>query len=220
MAACWDAATHKIRPGALRLPEFDIPNRWLVTEKIDGTNVRIILSQRHETMDVDEVPVPRLRFAGRTDAAQMPPSLLAMLQERFPVEKIVAAFDPGTTAIIFGEGYGPKIQKGGGNYSPAVSFRVFDVVVFGASGRPWWLNWGAVEDIAEKIGARTVPVLSLSASLDTAMVYAVGDSIVAAEENSTSVPREGIVARTHPLLFMRTGERLVWKLKAADVRNP
>lgn len=207
-------ATHFVVDGKLRLPEFGLASRWLVTEKIDGTNVRIILAQGGEA---NLSPSPSVVYRGRTDAAQMPPALLDMLRERFPAEKVLAAFDPGTDAVIYGEGYGPKIQKGGGNYRSDPGFRVFDVVVFGSHGRLWWLNWGQMEDVARKIGTETVPVIAKDVTLSEAVEYVVHRSDVASlEKGDDTVPQEGIVARTDPLLFMRNGQRLVWKLKKRD----
>lgn len=202
-----DLETHKVIDGELRRPEFAIPRTWHVTEKVDGTNVRLILDN-----------TPSVSYRGRTDAAQMPPFLLDMLQGRFPLPIVAAAFEPLTTAIIFGEGYGPRIQKGGGNYTSIVSFRVFDVAVLGDDNRWRWLSWGGVTDIARKIGADTVPVLYESATLQQALSLVVVGSHVARVENSSAptIVQEGIVARTDPLLFMGDGRRLTFKLKGRD----
>lgn len=212
-----DPQTFKVILDRLRLPEFDLVKRWLVTEKIDGTNVRIILNCNTSYGMGQTVHVPVVSYRGRTDDAQMPPFLLSMLQERFPLSLVASVFDEGTEAIIFGEGYGPKIQKGGGNYRKNVGFRVFDVVVFGINGRPWWLNWTGVEDVAAKVGAETVPVLARYVTLDSAVAFLASPSATTGQdggqENSV---QEGIVARTDPLLFIRNGERLMWKLKGKD----
>lgn len=193
--------------GELRDPSFGLVDRWLVTEKIDGTNIRIGLEPVVSSGGWD-----RVEYGGRTDDAQTPPFLLKMLQERFPADVVSAAFDPDTRAVIFGEGYGPKIQKGGGDYADEVGFIVFDVAVINPTGRLWWLNWPDVCDVAEKIGAPTVPVLGLMSTVE-AVEAARGSSVTAVRERE----REGIVARTDPLLMMRNGERLVWKMKGRDL---
>jgi hypothetical protein len=213
-------------------PEFSLPSRWLVTEKIDGTNIRVIFEPAAPAPDgggpgCAMARPARVRFAGRTDNAQIPSFLLSHLQETFPPEKLVSCFEPDTTAILFGEGYGARIQKGGDDYRSGVSFRLFDVVAFGLNvvtsdpfdGKPWWLNWNDVEDVAGKLSIKTVPVVGRTAGLGEAIqtVEAGLGSAVAYEENERSdVNAEGVVARTDPLLFDRRGRRLMWKLKERD----
>lgn len=225
------AQMSRVIVGQLRCPEFGLVDRWLLTEKVDGTNIRLILNGGV------------VSYGGRTDDAQMPPHLLKVLAERFPSERVAAAFEPGTDAILYGEGYGPKIQKGGGDYNQEPSFRLFDVAVFtGRSStaergpdktetdgstppaptarRLWWLEWEAVKDIAGKIGCRTVPVVLSAASLkDAVTLVPMLHSEVAREEGKPRVA-EGVVARTVPMLLMRNGHRLVWKLKARDLADP
>jgi len=218
-----DEGTHKVIPAAWRLPEFLLPQRWLITEKIDGMNVRIILKKVDPMAGYgsgcdDRLPLEStIQYCGRTDAAQLHSDLQAYLAVTFPLDKVVAAFDADTEAILFGEAYGPKIQSGG-VYRKNISFRLFDVVVFGGNGRPWWLNWPDVEDIAKKLGIETVPVLGRYVTLDDAFGLLLRPSSLAAAESPDKAPpvQEGIVARTNPLLFMRNGGRVIWKLKVAD----
>ncbi len=201
----------------LRCPEFGLICQWLVTEKVDGTNVRIAL---HVDGSVE--------FGGRTDAAQMPAHLLAYMQATFTPEKMQAAFrreDDGTwpEAIVFGEGYGEKIQNGG-KYRRGVAVRIFDVLV-----GEWWLNWTDIQDVAWTLGIKTVPVLDhckwLPASeeaLSRCLPGSSARSVVAEVEGGIVKPdteAEGIVARTDPLLFDRRGHRVMWKLKFSDFRK-
>jgi hypothetical protein len=217
-----DEVTHRIPmyvpERALRRVEFSVPSRWLLTEKIDGTNIRIPFSTKAAASPSGDSSYVGVR--GRTDAAQIPPFLLSFLQETFTLEKLLASFDPDTIGILFGEGYGPRIQKGGGNYRSDVSFRLFDVVVFGADDHAaWWLDWNDIEDVARKLGIETVPVVGRGVGLGEAIqtVEAGLGSAVAYQENGrTDVNAEGVVARTDPLLFDRRGHRLVWKLKERD----
>lgn len=97
-----DPVTFKVIPGKLRFPEFALITHWHVTEKIDGTNVRVWLK-----------PDGSVVYGGRSDNAQMHAGLLMHLVNTLPAAKVAAAFDPGTEAILFGEGYGAGIQKGG-----------------------------------------------------------------------------------------------------------
>lgn len=104
----------KVIPGVLRRPEFALPRRWVVTEKIDGTNIRV-------GMTADGA----VSFAGRTDKAQIPVHLLAYLVATFTRDRMAAAFTPETEVVLFGESYGAKIQNGG-DYRPDVGFALFD----------------------------------------------------------------------------------------------
>ena len=198
-----DERTHKVIPDKIRLPEFELVSRWLVTEKIDGTNIRVYL--RHG----------EVMYGGRTDAAQLHASLVEWLRTRLPPETVHAAFEANVEAILFGEGYGPKIQKGGGLYRADVSFRLFDVLVVGPD-RNWWLTWESVKDVARKLAIETVPVLAERASLSEAVGMVRRISEVAAADGGTGCDQEGIVCRTEPLLLTRGGQRLFWKLKARD----
>lgn len=199
-----DPKTFKVMTDRVRLPEFSLIKSWSITEKVDGTNVRVMWSASEK----------KLTFGGRTDNAQMPTFLLAHLQETFKPE-MFEGFDADT--ILFGEGYGEKIQKGGGIYRKGVSFRLFDVLI----GR-WWLEPDSMADVAEKLNIETVPSYGWATSLPESKielhVLTEGSySKVAMWENHVSdhIP-EGIVARSVPLLFNRKGERVMWKLKFKD----
>ncbi|NLF02623.1 MAG: hypothetical protein GX601_16775 [Anaerolineales bacterium] len=203
-----DPKTFKVLPWHYRLPEFKLVSNWLVTEKIDGTNVRIML---HADGSVE--------YGGRTDNAQMPATLLARLNEMFTTDRMRAAFEQNEDGAwpevtVFGEGYGPKIQNGG-SYRADANVRIFDVVV-----GQWWLNWDDVEDVANKLGVLTVPVVT---SIDWLPICA-GDlegilsfsHVALYEAANDHLQPEGIVCRTDPLLFTRRGDRVMWKLKYKD----
>ena len=90
--------------GEWTLPEFEYlaGNAWTFTEKVDGTNIRVIFKDSGVT------------FGGRTEDAQIPAKLVERLNERFlpMVAKLGEVFVDGA-AVLYGEGYGAKIQKGG-----------------------------------------------------------------------------------------------------------
>lgn len=231
----------------LRCPEFGLIDRWLVTEKIDGTNIRVGLEKRPSIGVPDTVW--ELHFAGRTDKADIPTFLRAHLEQTFKVEALKALWrgkrdcpccqgagilyyeepegvgctciNHGYSITLYGEGYGPRIQKGGGNYRKDVSFRLFDVLI----DDMYWLDWEGVRSVAEKLGITTVPVLSKHMPTEHAVVlvqYGLA-STVAAEDRKDEplrerdLPRaEGIVARTDPYLFDKFRRPLRFKLKTKD----
>jgi ATP-dependent RNA circularization protein (DNA/RNA ligase family) len=197
----------KVVMGDLRKQEFGLIDRWLVTEKVDGTNIRVLLGWNDGE--------PFIRFGGRTAAAQMSTSLLDYLGATFPRDKVATAFDEGTTAVLYGEGYGPKIHKGGGLYRADIAFRLFDVAVIGQ--RMWWLNWNDVTDIAAKLDIQHVPLLGDNVTTAEAIALVSAPSTTAHVDGGAGCQQEGIVARCDPLLLMRDGKRMVWKLKDSDL---
>lgn len=207
----------------LARPEFAQVRDWLVTEKVNGINICVALQKRQSW--TDSLDHWEVGLYSRTNN-DMPPSMRAYLEETFPVEKLLAVCrgDEPYPFVLYGEGYGPRIQKGGGNYRDNVSFRLFDVLVDGQ----WWLDWKDVCDVAAKLGIKTVPVIeNVTPDSDRWMLTEAvelierGESLlsqVARFEKGMWVPAEGIVARTDPYLFDKQGRRLVWKLKRRDFK--
>jgi hypothetical protein len=203
--------TYKVRWAEFRLVD---PVEWIVTEKIDGTNVRIFYrGDRSQPL-----------FFGRTENAQMPTFLVQYLQLLFTVDLFEAAFPwldqarqeqasvPGSV-VLFGEGYGAKIQ-GGGKYSETPKFRLFDVTVGDK-----WLDWNNVVDVAGKLGVETVPVVQTGDDLGDVVERVrngVMSEVASKEANNAHVVAEGVVARTDPTLYTWRGHRVMWKLKTKD----
>ncbi len=153
----------------------------------------------------------RLRFGGKTDNAQIHADLFTWLQENVTAEKLRIAF-PDAEAVIYGEGYGAGIQKGGA-YSKAKQMIAFDVLV----GGKWWLNWENTCDVASKLGLKTVPFIgNMTLEGGIAMVKNGFDSILAKEQTGETIPAEGLVGRPVETLFDKKGSRIIIKLKTRD----
>jgi len=198
-----DPETHRLTT-VIRRPEFKLPKTWVVTEKIDGMNIRICYEHGI------------LMVRGRTDRAVLPPKLVSHLMGTLSPGKIADVFGMGSKVTLFGEGYGAGIQRGG-VYGANQSFRLFDVVVYGDYPQGFcWLNWPNVLDVAGKLDIPAVPYLG-DYDLDAAIDLTVLRSCVALDGGLPDTIQEGIVARTEPLLFDRFGGRVMWKLKARDV---
>lgn len=198
-----DEKSKAVIPGAWRLPEFALIKSWRATEKIDGTNIRVGLTDDG-----------RLNIGGRTDAAQVPTPLLAHLMATFTPDALKAKF-PDTPFTIFGEGYGPKIQNGGA-YRSTPGFRIFDVLV-----GEWWLLADGVADVAKTFGVPVVPdlgVIETVPTTSTELASVIDVSRTAQEDGGSGVRAEGIVVRAEPALFTRKGDRLMWKLKFRDFK--
>lgn len=191
------ATKHKtLLEGQFARPEFEYlqNTQWFFTEKVDGTNVRI---------DWETVTVG---IGGRTDNSQMPIYLVNKLQGLFPLEKFKLLY-PDIQMCLYGEGYGAKIQKGGGNYIPdGVNFILFDVLINGN-----WLERENVEDIANKLEIKTVPIIKTGTLKEAISLVKTG---FASELRET--PPEGLVMRPMVELQDRRGRRIITKLKAKD----
>ncbi len=203
----------------IRRPEFLVPKGFIVTEKIDGTNIRVSLEQERPDYPAVELRGDwAVRFYGHHEKSQMPPFLLEYLQETFTLDKMKALWrGPGEAEypiVLYGEGYGAKIQSGGDYRRDGdVSFRLFDVLI-GES----WLRRVDVESVATQLYILPVPYVHLGLLPIEVIVAEVKAGIPSVVANVEGVPRisEGVIAFTDPPLFNSRGKRLTFKLKTAD----
>jgi hypothetical protein len=195
-----------VDPLKLKHPVVATISTWDVTEKVDGTNIRVMMS------DAGDVT-----FGGRTDKAQMPTGLIQYLINTFTPSKMRAAFEiesgPLPSVILYGEGYGAGIQKGG-CYRPDKAFRLFDVLV----GGKWWLDRANTCDVASKLEIQTVPYLGRWSlpEIVNAVRNGVTSKVALEDCGKGDVMAEGIVARPIETLFDKKGNRLIIKLKTKD----
>jgi ATP-dependent RNA circularization protein (DNA/RNA ligase family) len=189
--------------GEYSIPEFKLLDRiqWRWTEKIDGTNIRIMFNGEKVT------------FGGRTDNAQIPAQLIEKLIETFPLSIMQENFGSlRTDVVLYGEGYGAKIQKGGGDYIPdGCGFILFDVSIGGLC-----LTWETVEEIAVQLGISIVPVIGAGCLGDAEDLCRSGFKSLVKKVDS---PPEGLVLRPLCDLFTRRGDRIITKIKLSDFRR-
>lgn len=172
--------------------------QWIFTEKIDGVNTRVHWDGH------------KITFGGRTDNAQIPARLYAVLQEMFLTEEAEQLFEQKFGALevtLFGEGYGAKIQSGG-NYRPNISFILFDVMISGN-----YQPRESVEDIAKCFGLEIVPIV---------LRGTIKDAVEFVKQNPPSTigtaKMEGVVGRPEVELRDRCGKRVIVKIKARDFK--
>jgi len=192
-----DEKTHKFIDGNYSIPEFEYlqNNQWEMTEKIDGTNIRI-----------GWIPEVGINIGGRTDNAQIPPFLQTRLHEMFSPLLMQSVF-PETSVILFGEGYGARIQKGGGNYIPnGCDFILFDVLI-----GDWWLQRKDVVDIASRLRINVVPVIGYGTIRDAIKITCAG-----MKSTFGDFIAEGLVLKPVVPLFARGGARIITKVKHRD----
>ena len=186
--------------GEWSLPEFEYlkDNTWVFTEKVDGTNIRVYLDNGQVT------------FGGRSDKAQIPAQLVTALNSHFqPLTDKMRNVFGDADVCLYGEGYGAKIQKGGGNYRPDQGFVLFDVMVDG-----WWLRRENMLEVAEELALATTPVIGAGTLLDA--VERVREGI---ESTWGPFQAEGIVARPEVELKDRGGNRVITKIKCRDFKR-
>lgn len=191
-------------------PEFGylFNNQWRGTEKIDGTNIKI-------NWDGKEV-----RIGGRSDNSQIPAKLVDKLNKHIAGWDFLTQFpkalrEDGTANLtLFGEGYGAKIQKGGGNYIPdGVDFILFDVTVETEEGIKWYLDREIVDGIARDLEIKSVPVL-FEGTLGEGIEFVRGG--FPSTISALPMQAEGLVLVPVVEMCTRKGERLITKLKTVD----
>lgn len=179
--------------------EFLKDNTWICTEKIDGTNIGIVWDGH------------KISFQGRTERSNIPTHLVNFLNSKFMSEEVEQLFEQkfgDMNVILFGEGYGTKIQKSGNYYRDDVSFILFDVY---APKADLWLRRDDVEDIAKCFDIEVVPII-LEGTLQDAIDY------VKTRPKSTigTADMEGLVCRPKMEVFDRLGKRVIAKVRVGD----
>ena len=192
-----DETTRKLT-GVASQPEYAYMQdlRWLWTEKVDGTNVRVIVTPN------------AVEFRGKTDRAQMPLPLHDLLSVKFAPTIHALCFPDEDVVTLYGEGYGRKIQEpAGSTYNPRG-------VWFGQS---CWARRSVVEEIGRALDVPVVPVVGRGT-----LAQAV-DFVTRGFQSQMSEGRileaEGIVARPDCDAEMTCGNRRVMvKIKTRDLR--
>lgn len=188
--------------GEYREPEIELLKdiEWVFTEKVDGTNIRVIWDGHNVV------------FGGRTENAQIPSHLVTKLNELFMGTRMEQVFEQvfgESPAILFGEGYGAKIQKGGGNYSDTQQFVLFDVKV-----GDFYLKREDIEDVASKFSLEVVPIVHRGKLEEGVAMVKSG-----LKSQWDDFEAEGLVAKPVVDLFNRKGERILTKIKAEDFKQ-
>ena len=199
-----DLKTFKVHVGELKNRTYGLLKTWHWTEKVDGTNIRCIYKSGSVTT---------LMFGGKTDNAQIHADLIKWLYDNLDIDKLRAVFPDETEpadVVIYGEGYGAGIQKGGGDYSPIKKLIVFDVLV----GGKWWLSYENVSDVAGKLGLKVVPSFGEMTLEDATELVRQGFKSKCATNPDKDA--EGLVGRPLETLFDKKGHRLITKLKTKD----
>ena len=197
--------SHKIVEGEYSCPEFASHKKWRVQEKIDGMNIRIYVDLNNDNIDIK----------GRTDQASIPQPLLnfiGMLDIARSLRNSGLFTWVKTPIILFGEGFGGKIQSGG-RYSATESFILFDVY---ANGR--WSTREEVGNFASRLNLLSphdFGMLTINEIIEFVKSRPVG------RYDRRSYEMEGVIARSEPLVRFNTmnANPVMFKLKVRDFND-
>lgn len=195
-----DEKTKKLIEGNFRNPTVELLKNvnWVFTEKVDGTNIRVHWDGH------------KVEFGGRTDKAQIPTQLLERLEKLFggyENEQIFEQKFGDKDVILFGEGYGVKIQNGG-LYRNDVDFILFDVMICDN-----YQPRENVEEIAQYFGIDIVPIV-LEGTLKDGVDYVKNNTKSIVALNGAEM--EGLVGRPKFEVKDRCGNRIIVKIKRRD----
>ena len=211
-------------------PEFEFLRgcKFECTEKIDGTNMSVHIIPVGYTDIGNAFKVNyAVEYHGKTEKADTPKHLQAKMEQLLPAEKMLDAFNKNVIyenvedaikevnhgkVIVFGEGYGVKIQKGGNYISNDCGFILFDVTVDGM-----FLLRESLEDIASKLEIPIVPLIGYM-TIDEAIEFVKKGFKSTIAENK-DYDAEGLVLKTPMGLLNRKGERIITKIKTCDFRQ-
>jgi len=195
----------EIMVGRYTRPEFTLISAWDVTEKVDGTNIRIEFTKNGD-----------FSVRGRSDNAQFSQSAYAYLEEIAAgvLDNVLTVIEEfGIDSLtVYGELYGPKIQRGG-NYSSTLGFRSFDMLV----NDKVWLAPDDVRRNAERFGLDSVPSMGVMFTQD--IVDMVSAGFVSTFAVNREYMAEGVIAKPLYNLYDQRGERVVFKLKTKDLSH-
>lgn len=193
--------TKKLIEGKFRNPlvEYLKDNEWVFTEKIDGTNIRVLWDGH------------KVSFNGRTDNAQLHGHLVEKLNELFMGSVNEELFEQKfgeNEVMFFGEGYGAGIQKGGGDYIDEKDFILFDVMVGNI-----FLERENVEEIAKSFNLKVVPLINVK-TIKEAVEYVKSKPLSKVGKCVKEI--EGVVGTPKYRITDFRGNRVIVKIKVED----
>lgn len=204
----------KFMIGNYAIPEFELLKdiEWHWTEKVDGTNIRIIWDGA------------KIIIRGKSDKAQIPDFLRIRLDEIFQneemIDKLKEKFGENTledvirykrlediNVCLYGEGYGARINTGGKYIKNNTDFVLFDIKIGN-----WWLKQEDVDKIGQILKLDVVPDV-FKGTLDEAIDFVKKGF----KSQWGNFQAEGIVGVPAIELRTRRGDRVIVKIKYNDL---
>lgn len=170
--------------------------KWFGTEKIDGTNIRILWNGHS------------FEFGGRTDNAEIPKAVMKILTDNFnyDMEVLFEQKFGNKEVMLFMEAFAGKIQNG--TYQGSEDIIGFDIMIGDV-----YLDKAVSKQIFEELGLKFVPVLefnNLQECID--YVYHNTQSIIQPQSKI-----EGLVCYPAFRLYDHQGKRIIVKIKNKDL---
>lgn len=193
---------------AQRLPK----GRWLKTEKIDGTNIRIILTKPDEEGQREVLIGSRTLILNKED--KISNQYFSCLEE-VNLNKIKEYFkEVNSTVVLYGEGYGAGVQKGG-IYAKEKNYRVFDIRIGEAYQDFEYVKKVCIDNQLNLVPLMTeVSEITYKECVDSLKNF----THTLINEGDGGQP-EGFVYKFEPVLLNKYGERLTFKVKHKDFRE-
>lgn len=171
---------------------YELINLWEFTEKLDGANISI--KYKDGLIDIK----------GRTEASEPPKEIINFINEKINLPYLESI---EKEIIIYGEGYGGKIQRGKSGCLKE-KFIGFDVNI-----NDIWLSSKNAKEIINNAGFDFVFSYGLMTLKEASKFVQEG---FFANMSDVPVQAEGLIGRTIEPLFLSNGERLILKLKTKD----
>ena len=177
---------------------------WIATEKIDGTNTRIIWDGH------------RISWKGATEKTVMPDFEQKWLSNTFGTPEKEELFEQvfgEKEAIVFGEFCGHKIQKSGELMFPTSNdFIVFDIVINGH-----WLSYDNMSNVASNIGCKYVKMARTGTLRQIANYIEKNGASLTESTSGNNAPLEGYVCFPSEPLYFSDGTPIKVKVKVRDL---
>ena len=186
--------------------------RWILTEKVDGTNIRIILTKPDEEGNRTTMVGSRTLLLNPDDKGS---KQFYSCIEDVNLNKLAEYFkDVNSTVVIYGEGYGAGVQTGG-MYSSKKNFRVFDICIGKA-----YQDFEYVQKVCIDNQLNLVPIIGETREITYGQCYTSLDKFkeTLIKEGTGGKP-EGLVYKFEPVLLNKYGERLIFKVKFKDFKH-
>ncbi len=180
---------------------------WLWSEKLDGTNIRIIVPSQ-------ENPDIRIKIKGRDDNSSIPQVLIDWILDWIHREDAIIRDSFVNGAILFCEGVGENIQKG--HLFGMQHLKLLDIKVGN-----FWLEKTSIAEIATSLYLDFAPI-RLEGTIQDAINFVQGNQRSAFDngllEDRTSLRIEGLVGQPYHRLFDAQGNRIQVKIKWEDFK--
>ena len=174
--------------------------QWYFTEKVDGTNLRLIWDGYN------------LTYGGRTLKTNLSnKKRIAYIESNLvnkDIETILEQLFKEKEVVIYGELFGGDV--GIANYSSEYQFRVFDIWVDG-----YWLEYENIVEVANNLSFNVVPIV-LKGTIEDGVNFVKNTN--KSELSETGV-FEGIVGKPIGDFYDRNGERIIVKIKKAHFKK-